>query len=507
MDIAIQALRIYTERVQNEAERDKQTKRGPANRPRSSRAPRSPRGYEPSNIVDIGRLFQVAAAVDLQDARQLAGLIDLEKFSVYAIDEVNLGRLTDFILGLSRVSRKLARDFLQQTCSEEIWERQYVENEELENVIHYARAIGHVSRTKGVEYIKLIFERHHTEICRSLENETNLMLVSNWLRILQTCGRDFANRYAADIPESLNSTAEFDTRLFHLIEATEACLESEHPEMAKQFINLAIRERGQLRSIRRLHDWLSLFHKALRIARMLDMPDCVSRLYEGVKGWHLATMLHFENNPVLVAYTYYLFNSDQLEGFEDLKKAIFALRPQILKAVRKERHILHRTLGLIFSGAHAAEVNAALNASGWGKPWENGLAALLLSGSYESEDFSFTLLHYMSESELQQGLIDELNEDASNLEFGLTLYLAERMDLPNEVLEKFQDAALERAGEELVGAIRWLLQRGARGFNRKQLHHYVWLLIEETVLRSTYLGWESDIEGEMDKATFPERRA
>jgi conflict system STAND superfamily ATPase len=500
LNIADEALRMYVEKISAEAQSIESKEDKGSSHSRQKKVRRLPRGYEPNNLVDIGCLLQVAAAIEPASALQLAMLLDFNGFSVYAADETNLGRLTVFITGLHNTSYKLAREFVQSISSQEIWERQFVENEEMENVLHYARSLSHISRSRGSEYIRFVFENHLDEIQSFLGVEANLMLVSNWLRILRVCGTDFIQQHTGSISPLLLPASEFDTRLRSLLEATEASMECGFSAQARQLAAQAIEERNQMRSIRRLHDWIVLLHKSLRIGRELQMPDFPRHLFSSFEGRHLALIIEFEGQALLPAYTYYLLKRFEANGLEKFRDAVTALHWNILTAAREERHSLYKVLALIFADASIEEIKAALNNLDWRQPWEIGLVSLIFTNRFPNQTFPFTP-QGISQSEWQNILQQKLHEHANNLEFGLTLHLLAISGF-SQGLEKYQTASLERAKDEMIGAIGWLLRQRPGEIYLGQLEHYIWIIIRETALRSTYLIWEREIENAVSGATF-----
>lgn len=500
VDVADAALRMYVEKISNEAQLTESGEGDGRGQSRRRNVRRLPRGYEPNNLVDIGCLLQVAAAIEPTSARQLAMLLELNRFSTYAADETNLGRLTVFMAGLHNASRKLAHKFVQAISTKEIWERQFLENEELENVLHFARTMGHISRSQAREYVQFVFENHKDEVESFLEVEANLMLVSNWLRILRVCDVEFAQQHADSISPLLLSVAELDTRLYNLLEATEAAMEGGFTSVADQMAGRALEETRQMRSVRKLQDWLTLLHKSLYIGRELHMPDFPLQLFSSMEGWHLAMILQFDGQALLPAYTYYLMKRLEDKGLERFKEAVIELRPEILKAAREERHSLYKALALMLVGANIEEIKATCDSLDWKQPWEIGLVALLFANKFPGEQYTFTPKG-IPLNEWQDLLQRELDEHTNNLEFGLTLHLLAASGAAQDI-EKYQNDSIARSQDEMIGAIRWLLTQKPGEIHFNQQEHYLWFMLKGTVLRSTYLSWEREIESAVSSATF-----
>lgn len=502
LGLAVDVLEEYVKKIEANTETQRLSENVQTGRRRQHRRPRLLLGNEAINLVDIGCLFQVAAGIDLTQAQQLANLLDLQKFADYAVNEANLGRLAIFLIGLHETSRKLAREFVELICSQEIWKRQYEENEVLENVVHYIRGLGRISRTKGSEYVRFLVENHLNEIQDSLEIEANLMLISNWLRMLPMVGKDFADPLINRMSGILVSTVEYDKRLRHLLEATEALIECDQADLAGQFANRALKETSQMRSVHSLRSWIDLFHKAVRIGRELSIPDFPGRLFAEINHLHFTLMLRFENQPILSAYTYHLLKSVGVSGVSSLKHTVLEQQAQILDASRDERRIVFKALALTLAEAKVGEIRLTAESDGWNYQWERGLAALLFASVFPDDDNPFAMPPDMSPSEWRDLLFRELNEHAGNLEYGLTLHLAAMTGLSTKELDQFQEVVSKRADDELINPTRWLLQQPPGVIDLHGLSYYVWTYIKNTVLRSTYLTWEDDLEKGMDSTVF-----
>lgn len=505
LDISVEALRQYTNRFDVELPNQTASRDTKGSRRRHIHKTKLPQGYRPNDLVDMGCLLRIAGAIEIPQARKLAELIDLEIYSKYAANEANLGRLTIFILGLQEVSRKLAREFIQKICLEDTWRRQFEENDKLDNVIHYARALGQISKTKGSQYVRYIIDNYGENIGSQLETETNLALVSNWLRILPICGQDFVKEQMSKISTFILETANYDTRLRQLLDTSEALLECGDRELAREFANRAILESSQVRAVHRLHDWVVLLHKTLRIGRELSMPEIPRMLLEQDPWYFFGSVLRFENQPLLVAYAYHLVRSLSISNLNEMKREMAKRQFEIIIEVEKERRPIFKILGLIFAEAPIEQIVKNTNSVNWYQQWERGLAALTFALKFPDKENPFTILPSMPLDEWYEVLGYELSDHAGNLEFGLTLHLAAILGETEKLSVNLRSAATERASDEIRGATRWLLQQQHGVTDLSQLPHYLWLFIKETVLRSTYLTWESELEGAADSAALEQR--
>lgn len=504
LDIASQALQRFIQQFNLETDAKQEDRAGPSRRP-GYRRRKLPQGYQPDDLVDVGSLLRISAAIDLPQARTLAGAITLETFAQNAANEANYGRLAVFVLGLLEASRKYAFDFVDLTSSEKFWSKQYEENERIENVIHFARALASVSRTKSKQFVAFIIERYRDEIITQLELEANLALVSNWLRILPVCGAEFAHENVAGMYASVVSTAEYDSRLRNLIETTEALVECNHLDLAKSFANRAVAECSQIKAIRKLRDWIVIFHKVARISRALKLPDLPRQLFSKLDTWYFfGYLVAFETQPLLLAYTYRLLQTTNVLGFEDLRNEITHWKPQIISAARSERRVVLRSLSLVLAGAQYDEIADTADSDGWSQPWERGLTALVFSSLFPGDKNPF--VKEVTTDDDRADLLSELNEHTGNVEFGLTLRLAALSDGTKDLLEQVQTIVNSREAEEYNSVTRFLLKAVPGDLQLDASHYYLWSLLRSTVLRATYLAWESELIEEAHSAALEQNR-
>jgi|GEM_PF-3065622 len=506
LSTATEALDIYLQKVGANSNTVHSTSQPRASRLRRQ-APLLPQEYQADDLTDMGCLLRVAAAIDSSRAKRLAGIIDIDRYVNFSIREANFGRLAVFILGLHEASRKLALEFTGKACTEEIWQKQYVENDILDNAIHYARSLGHVSRARGSQFIHFLLkqEKVKNDLYNLLEIQANLQLVSNWLRLLPMGGDDFVSEQVNRIADFLTSTADYDNRIRALLAATESLIECKELKHAEHFAVKVLEQEQQMKSVHKLHEWIDLFHKAERIGRTLKMPDFLKLLFARYKDWYFfpKILAPAEKHPLLLAYTFHLLCSG--DDFTDLKTGLIQRQSQILKAIQDEPKSVVKAVALTLARASVEDLEELSNSVGWRYYWERGLALLTFSAVFPTVENPFIIKLDSHSADMPDALFQELNEDTGNLEFALTLLLAIASGISENLLKPFKDEAQIRAGDEVIGSIRWLLKQDYAAI-QLQGHHYLWSIIKQSLLRQTYLSWENDLEEAVNNAAFELRQ-
>jgi hypothetical protein len=502
LSVAMEALDIYLNRLKPESDFRQPSRPGF----RRDRRVQLPRNYQSDDLTDMGCLLRIAAAIDLPRARELSELLNLDSYAAYAIKETNWGRLAIFIKGLSEASRAHALKFVQTIGTRATWETQYLENDTLDNAVHYGLALGSVSRAKAGEFIEFLLEQESTrnDVYRQLELQANLDLISKWLRLLPMRGPDFVAQQCKNLKGFLDSTADYDQRLQALLSAAEALLECGEHAHARHFALRALEQEPQMRSVTHLSRWIDLFHRAQRTGKLLGMPDFITQLFSRFKDWYFFPKIvaATEQPPLLLAYMFHLL--DSRNDFPHLQSGVRERKDQIIFAIDGETRTFVKALSLILAKAPLDKIKQTATDIHWRQPWELGLIALTFASVFPNEPNPFLPPH--SPVSMWPSLIlDHLTEAEGNLEFALTLYLATASHLENDVLQTAIEEASRRADDEVVGSTRWLLRKMSSA-KIDQGHHYLWSLIKRTLLSQTYLTWENDLEESVNNVAFQSRR-
>lgn len=496
-EMAKNGLQVYISRIEKE---NNHSKSGNTNE--TTRHPVLPADFQPNNLVDIGYLLQIVSAIQPSQAVKLTDLINFGEFIKYSVDETNLGRLTVFLTGLHKTSRKLSRGFIQQICSEDTWERQLLENDDLENVLHYARALGQISRASCNEYMSFVLDRYQHDILDSLEIELNLMLILNWLKLIP---RHMTGQYEPQITSFSNvliTAVDYDTQLYHLLEATEALIDTGQMKPARQIAGLALEETKQLRLNRGLHEWITILHKSIRIGRELEIPDFTSDLFSRTESWYFSAMISLESQPVLPAYIYHFFRHNESLSDSPPGQAVLSMQSVILASAKNESSILLKAVSLILAEGQLDEIRKTAENPGSYSAWEYGLASFLFAVVFPEEENPFHLPSVTTQPDWEKYLLKELNEHTGNLEFGLAFKLATSTGLSAPLTEHYKKAAEERAADEFHSSTRWLLQLNPGDPVSGIPQFYIWAYLKNTVLKSTLMKWEGNIEKEVDSTRF-----
>ena len=207
---------------------------------------------------------------------------------------------------------------------------------------------------------------------------------------------------------------------------------------------------------------------------------------------------------ILAAFAIYLFTATADDGFGGFRGAIEQARRALISASSTEIRPLYRCLVAVLGNGPAAAIREAAVDNRWQLVWERALASVIARLVRPDADAISTNLRPEQIARWIQELPRELSAHASNMEFALTYQLLKPAVLPAEVEKQLRDIALQRADDETVGVIRWLLTDFPAGIDKLPTW-YVWTLLRGTALRPTYLAWKGTIELAARAETFGKR--
>ncbi|HEV2707285.1 MAG TPA: hypothetical protein VGV59_15295 [Pyrinomonadaceae bacterium] len=519
--LARKVLRQYVERV------DRQGSNGTADRARTGQVARSEQQADEfidnKNIVELGCLLQIASAINSTDARRLLK----RKFAAdnpgrsvraderkrpevieTAIKESHSGRLTVFLTGLQQSSRHYSLIVIDGISKESQWQKIVEENEELENLIHFIRALNRASAARSAAFVKFLFKNYALEITQSLRYEVNTLLIANWLRVLAQAGADFIQAYAPPLIASLKEAVKYDSHLWHLLESAQTLLELEAYQEAREVCEHILAEAPLMHTVRNLNDWLVLMNKAIYIEQKGSVNNFTLELTRYMDDAQFSILLAPRGQEVLSGFAYHLFKVTRIPSLAPLRARVLAEQPTIVQAAIESPDSTVKLIALILSEAPADAIYETAEKIEWleANAWTLGLAALLFNAIYAEQERTFPVLVDTQSETFKEFLLNDVSKHSTNLEFALTLYLANYLRFDEETLSRLKEQATKRAEDESLAAIRWLLKNYENVSALKGLPYYIWSYLQSTILRPLYLPWANDIE-QIVKDSFTFRRS
>jgi hypothetical protein len=443
------------------------------------------------NVVELGCCFQIAAAIDSAYALQLVTGRSIASLRAAAAAEPNFGRQAVLLIGTARASRRVSREVVAGIAESVVWRTQYDHNDNMDNMIHYSRALAAISRQKAVDFAHFAYEQVGQHIVERLRVETNGNMIGQWLRLLAVAGEDLVKTHAGAVVPLLAETREVDTEVWHLLECAEALLDVGHRDEARKFAMTAYDERRQLRNLRSLKDLIVLFNKAIHLAPEIGIPQLPNDLATALTDNDISLLASTERDLVLVAYFQHLALSVDLGACSRVAHEWARKRSAVDALLKDESRDVHKVAALILADATPDTVMEEMVAADWRRmrAWEMGLLDYLFSsvrGGSLGTVFDLAGLAHQDWLELIE---PDLAEHASNIHFGLALRVAARV-APSKAAFYEQDR-IERLTDESNASRRWLLQGNDSAAGKP---YYVWTYLTETILSSTYLPWEEDVE-------------
>lgn len=450
-----------------------------------------------SDLVEIGELLHVAAAVDASVAAHIAALQPMEALIGLAVNDSSVGRVGDFIAGLHRASWRLARDFVDRISDPEVWEDQFLDNENPNAVVNFARELRSASMRQSHDYVAFIVRTFKSDIEAMLANEQNSMVVTQWLRTIRGDTPEVTAHRVA-VVRILHDRTEHDRRVRHLLEAGQALAEIQHPSAVSMLLS-ALQEAAQLRGISRIEDFLDVALRATSLAATLEFDDFPERLLRAVPADELASMLRHGTPPVLVAFAFHYFESWVSDALADSDEVLRLSSADVMAAVRADGYAPTRFIGLAFMGEAPDTADEARRAFVEAPLWLRGLATLAvdLVGVGTREALAAPLLE---DGEVGR-LAMELTDNTINAEYALTLYLVTRSGVPHDSVAPFAASAAIRSTDEANSPVKRLLDGSGETGNAANPYS-VWRLLQATVLRASFLPFLQVLEDRADHERY-----
>lgn len=447
--------------------------------------------YASRNLSHVGTLLQVAAAIEPQTARRLTEHFDQELFIRYATDDPNLGRATDFILGLNRASRARARDFVQRTAAPPIWQRQWEATEELANAFRYAHALRQVSLDASRRYAAFLHEEYRDDIEGLLDAEADLEKVSNWAHTLSVGGQKLDSAHGEYIARVVAETAEFDSRVIQLLDAAQALIECGQIAAAASTAELALRNGSQLESLRGLALWVAVFNRAVSIARAIGDSEYPAKLLSNLDAAVLGDMIEHDSSVVLAAHAAHLAATCQSPSMDDITNAGRTAMPFLRTRAMAERNITARVISLTLTDTPPDQVRRSAASEWWNSASDAGLAGVIFGMIHPAERSLFDMApQFVSGNSdaagLEQQIAGECDEHASNLTYGLALRLAVDCGLADSIITSMVEEARERSNDESKNVVKWTLDPQQSAEALLPASYYRTSLLKETVLQARY---------------------
>jgi hypothetical protein len=454
------------------------------------------------NLVELGSLLHVAAAVYPAAARRLAVSLSPDILAQIAVEEGNLGRLVVFVGGLSNASRALGRAVAHRLAEPDIWRRQYEQNDVLQNVVHYCRVLGQVSALAAARFMEFVYDHYAQEIEEWLRVEASVPVLASWLR--SALRRPDAVGKRAKIVSLLVEAAESDDYFWNLLEATEALVEMGELPQARDLAQRTLSEAGQVRGLRKLADLVVLINRAVNIGRGLEWPELVVGILRSLSDWPLALKFVSEHDHIVQAFLIALGRLEPSLAGSESGSRFLAKREFVLSRIAEEERGVSNIISLILVGVPIGEIVDAMRAIDLGHTpaWELGLIRVLFTdlagGSTDTIRQCWDIDRVVWEGLIKEGLCP----DASNIEFGLTLRLAEIVCPGAVAVRAVREAQIERQDDESSAPRRWILEEAGKWRGLSGKTYYLWALLQQTFLRPMYLPWDRDVETAADSEAF-----
>lgn len=467
--------------------------------------------FEPDNLVDLGNLLEIASAIDAFRTHQYASDLDVRDLIETGREETNLGRHAIFLNGLARASRKVAREYVAQLSDAVRPEQQFLENEEIEQVVGYTRALSRVNAEAAATYTGTVAREFGSEILAMLAVRENLATYSDWygsltrgLHHLESRPDDAATTRAVrdhrdQVAGAMIEAAAESPAIHGLLSGALACATGGSIAEAVQLANHAVTARDQLRRARALSDFLPLLFRTEGVGTMLGWPDLVDRVFSSIEAPEIVELVRRESSSLLAAFAAHVLSVSIAMPSPESASEMFSLARA---SADRERDPVLRAFSLLFARAEPGKVSEAVEEPSDSVGWVYGLGAIafgVIHPGLPNPWLTPRAARIAAES------LRLWSEHMGDIELGLCLVVMnQRESSPYasepEIAGWRADAAARAL--EVSGAPHALLRRCAEGAPFAPDNYQLWSILRRMFLRTTYISREEVIERAVEDTLF-----
>ncbi|HEY0020585.1 MAG TPA: hypothetical protein VGC13_30075 [Longimicrobium sp.] len=471
-------------------------------------------GDDQEDLVEVGQFLQVAAAVDPKPAMVIASRT-VNRLSVLRRprEEANLGRIGHFLMGLYSVSRVKAVSIAGDLVNEEHLSDRLYYNDEPWNCLLFARVLAKIDVRASRSFASKLISVLGSEMETMIEVESNASLLAQWFWTVKQAGLDFPSARYIDLAREV---AGFDSDLYHLVDLGTSMLigEPTFSDSAEWLVRSIRASANQIRNANHLTSIVNLLHRVRRIQRAVGDTDLEYELVQRFDEEQIEKLLMHERSSLVMAHAYLLLSSIGGRKPAYLNGILHRLRPLIVRRAAESRSPLDRILSLSMLGGESDLVEGAAQSAIWRerisrsprRAWELGLAAVISRAFERREEINPLASLVVNDTVWSAVLTDALGEEPTNLEFGLTRHWVALTAPPDFEQNQIKSSLRERIAEA-EGLPAWLLSQPAGYADVAGQLYPLWVMTRDSVLRSTYISWEDQIEQFVSRAAYDQHFA
>jgi hypothetical protein len=507
--------------------RERQRLEARNNGPRRRAQPRAqagdvPRGLQLRDIVDIGDLLRLAAAIDEESAPELLKEFDLDRLTASCIRERNLGRHVQLLQGLHSASRSACLSLVRRVYLEARDDNSFAESLEdsdsSEQVLHLVRTLQKIAPPAAAKVVQIGVESGRERFLALLAVEANLHTASKWLRTIYSVSSTLPFGFEDEIVALMQEMFAYDMRLFSSVEAALALVDVNRPSDASRYSDHILNAGPQVRGARSLMTLIELVLRLIRVDTALG-TSCLSAILEDFPPATLKDLMNAEASLVVVGYAHYLFDQHVVPSMGKYDDVLY-------QAGRE--HLARLEQVPISSSLLIARMLLGETLENWSKiasrltpsdlvgfhPWELGLIQTVYSAVYSqdwhglfAEEKPWEQLAVQERESIAKRRRRYFGEDVSNIRCALSLRSQFDRGLLGLSAGFVNNVMRERSASDHRSAVRLLLQQEFKLSELRKFPYYMKVLFDETIFVRSRFEWSARIVSEVHSRMFEQSDA
>lgn len=434
------------------------------------------------DLAGTGALLQISSAIDEDAAKALLAmrLSSLDR----ATTDKNLGRHSILLLGMNNVSRGACLQFMNDIYTAERAETLFEAVQNPRELIQFLYAVQLVSIGECQRIGSALIQRDAVLLRDYLEAEADLGELSRWIMTLSSTG----DLGLLDAGRVSTECAEYDSRLWALIDSAQAMLSASVSDGAAGLMTKILENINQVRGIRKLSHCIQMWLKADYISRQLRQPRVITQLTEAMLPRAL-DLIPLENDPLCRAFAVGLWLDSGLISSNQRDQL------QVFRALQLKRIQL-----LEFPTVRSVLIASLLQET------EDRIAALVSKLTPDSYPVWIAgLLQACIDSCSVGGLCvpvgtTAVSSDQNNVKYGFACYAKRRSH--GSLSQAEANGLTLRNADEGSAAIRHLLSSAFDGGSLRANPYYLWTYLKRTILALSFLDWDHEVHRANRAETF-----
>jgi hypothetical protein len=468
---------------------------------------------ESADIVEVGDLLRLAAAIDDQLALELAKAFG-GQLADHCQRDGNLGRHAALLHGLHAASRQLSRELVSALYGPDADNERLLdmidESESIDNINGLIQQVQEIDRTTAGYLLKVALETSHDRLLALAGVDANLQSTSRWLRTMHRQPSVVPSGLQEEVVDVMLKLREYDTRLFSAVEAAAALIDAGRLQEAHVFTTDVLKFARQAGSVRSIGAFINLCLMLMRMDQVLG-TSCLHAVLGQISDSEVVSLLNLRDEPIAATFFHWLARHHIPQLIHQRELVFAQARADIVLPPPDEALGL---VGMILLEQSSVAIRAAVDSLSqaqmhkW-RPWEIGLVEVAWLASHcESSrpliepQLFWSGLTTEEEDAMSAARAESFGRDATNVKFGLALQSTVDCPTHGTARARILEEAKLRLASEIQSAVRLVLDPSYLATELGIYPYYLKALLENSTFLRQRFDWTDRVAVEVHRSVF-----